>query len=184
MIADFDMKVADAMNKKPISVSSTMKVNECAKLMREHDIGSVIVQENGILSGILTEQGIVHKVVARGLDSTELRVGEIMKRKIVSIEPQESVQKAFEIMAQQDIRQLPVTSDGKIIGILTRNDLIKIQPAMISTMYERMYVMGNDIQSTQKGYCESCGLYSSNLKVLEELRLCLSCRKEINNTNI
>ncbi|MFT4309915.1 MAG: cyclic nucleotide-binding/CBS domain-containing protein [Candidatus Woesearchaeota archaeon] len=184
MISDYEMKVADAMNKKPISVVSTMRVDECARLMREKDIGSVIVQENSFLAGILTEQGMVHKIIARGLDPKQVRVGEIMKRKILTIEPQESVTRAFEIMARQDIRQLPVISEGRIVGIITRNDLIKIQPAMIAAMYERMYVVGNELKSPSKGYCEECGAYSKSLKIVGNASVCIGCRKEMDNANI
>jgi CBS-domain-containing membrane protein len=111
-------------------------------------------------------------------------VGDIMKRKVLTIEPQEPVHKAFELMTRKDIRQLPVTSDGRIIGLITRNDLMRIQPAMIATMYERLYVVGNELSSIHKGYCESCGVYSGNLKPDEGMNICLECRKQMHNTNI
>jgi len=138
-----DIKVSDAMNKKPISVKTGIYVSECAKLMRENDIGSLLVEENGILMGFITEQGIVHKVVARGKDPKVVRVEDIMLRNVLTVTPQMELYEAMKLMTRREIRQLPVIDNGHIVGLITRNDVLQIQPTLIELLAERFRTMRN-----------------------------------------
>lgn len=132
-----DIKVSDAMNKKPVSVKPGIRVSECAKIMREQDIGSLLVEDNGLLLGFITEQGIVHKIVARGKDPNDVCVEDIMLRNVLTVSPQMELYKAMKMMTRREIRQLPVIDEGKIVGLITRNDVLQIQPTLIDILAEK-----------------------------------------------
>ncbi len=133
-----NVKVSDIMNTKPISIKPYINVKEAAKIMREKDVGSLIIENNNFLLGILTEQGIVHKIVSRGKNPEEILVEDIMKSKIVTINPNDNIDYAMSLMLTRNIRQLPVVDeDNKLVGIITRNDIVKVQPAILNILHER-----------------------------------------------
>ncbi len=133
-----NVKVSDIMNTKPISIKPYVNVKEAAKIMREKDVGSLIIENNNFLLGILTEQGIVHKIVSRGKNPEEILVEDIMKSKIVTINPNDNIDYAMSLMLTRNIRQLPVVDeDNKLVGIITRNDIVKVQPAILNILHER-----------------------------------------------
>ena len=171
MLGASHVKVADAMNTRPFSVPPSMLVRECARLMRERDVGSVIVESQGTLRGFLTEQGLVHKIVARGHDPNEVRVSEVMLTQIETIEPEADLREAMRRMAQKDIRQLPVVDDGRLVGLLTRTDILKIQPALIDIAVEHIALAS----SLPEGRCEQCGSHGL-LHEHDGERVCASCR--------
>ena len=138
-----DIKVSDAMNKKPVSVRPNVPITECAKIMREHDIGSLLVEENGMLLGFITEQGIVHKIVARGKDPKEVLVEDVMLHNVLTVSPQMELYEAMKMMTRREIRQLPVIDEGRIVGLITRNDVLQIQPTLIDLMAEKFRLERN-----------------------------------------
>ncbi len=133
-----NVKVSDIMNTKPVSIKPYLSVKEAAKIMREKDVGSLIIEHNNFLLGILTEQGIVHKIVSRGKDPEETKVEDIMKSQIVTVKPNDNIDYAMSLMITRNIRQLPVVDENnKLIGIITRNDIVKVQPAILNILHER-----------------------------------------------
>ncbi len=133
-----NVKVSDIMNTKPVSIKPYLSVKEAAKIMREKDVGSLIIEHNNFLLGILTEQGIVHKIVSRGKDPEETKVEDIMKSQIVTVKPNDNIDYAMSLMLTRNIRQLPVVDENnKLIGIVTRNDIVKVQPAILNILHER-----------------------------------------------
>ncbi len=133
-----DVKVSDIMNTKPVSIKPFLSVKEAAKIMREKDVGSLVIEHNNFLLGILTEQGIVHKIVSRGKDPEQTLVEDIMKSNIVTVTPNDSIDYAMSLMLTRNIRQLPVVDDNnRLVGIVTRNDIVKVQPAILNILHER-----------------------------------------------
>jgi CBS domain-containing protein len=97
---------------------------DAALVMRREDIGDVLVCEEGDrLLGIVTDRDIVVRALAEGRDPAETRVAEVCSRDLVTIEPGDSVGGAVRLMREKAIRRIPVTEDGRVVGVLTIGDI-------------------------------------------------------------
>ena len=115
--------LADVMTNEVISIDQEASVQVAAEKMRKENICSLIVQQAGNFIGVVTETDVVKKVVAKRKDLSQTKVGEIMTSPIISIESTQPLNKANMIMALKGIRHLPVSSAGKIVGIVSSKDL-------------------------------------------------------------
>ena len=115
--------VEEVMTTNPRTVKVDDTVLEAAQVMRDNDIGDVIVVENGEVTGIVTDRDIVVRAVAEGRDADSTAVGEICTTGIRAIEPDASVDDALRMMREDDIRRLPVVKNGRPVGIISLGDL-------------------------------------------------------------
>lgn len=99
-------------------------VQEGARRMRDDKVGSLLVEHDGRIVGIVTETDIIRKSVAGGVDLSKEKMGAIMNAPVISIEMQRSPQAAHEMMADYQVRHLAVTDKGKIVGVLSVRDLL------------------------------------------------------------
>lgn len=117
--------VRDVMKKSVISIDASMTVQDAAKMMDDAAIGAVVVLENGIAVGIITERDIARRLVAKGKPPTT-NVKEIMSAPLIVINPDDTVWEAAELMKTRRIHRLPAVKDDTVVGILTTSDIIKI----------------------------------------------------------
>lgn len=115
--------VEQIMTTNPRSVNVDDTVRDAAVVMRDSDIGDVIVTEDGQVTGILTDRDIVVRGVAEGLDAESASVGDVCTTGIQAIEPNASVDDALRMMRDADIRRLPVVKNGRPVGIVSLGDL-------------------------------------------------------------
>lgn len=97
-----------------------------ATLMTDKRIGSLLVTQNGVVVGILTERDLVQKVVGLDKDPTQVTVGTVMSSPLIDIDINRTVHDASDLMAEKGIRHLAVTENHAIIGILSVRDLIRM----------------------------------------------------------
>ena len=122
------MQVKDIMSTKIISISPNESATVAARLFSRYNIGALpVCGKEGRLRGMVTDRDIVLRCVASEDDPNSTKVSEIMTRRVISVSADESVQRASEIMAREQIRRLPVEEDGKLIGMLSLGDLAKGQ---------------------------------------------------------
>jgi len=106
------------------SLEATASVRAAAELMRESDIGDVVVLENNRLCGIVTDRDIVVRVLADGSDPGMVTVGDICSRELTTVPPTASIDDAVRLIRQKAIRRLPVVEDnGEILGIISIGDI-------------------------------------------------------------
>jgi CBS domain-containing protein len=116
--------IDEMMTTDPRTVRDGATIEEAARVMRDADIGDVIVlDEDGRVSGIVTDRDLVVRAVADGVDPAEGQVGSILNGVVVSIAPDESVDTALDLMRDHKIRRLPVIDDDRLVGIVTLGDL-------------------------------------------------------------
>jgi len=132
------VSVADAMTHSPVTVSPSKALEHCAILMKEKNIGSLIVEQNKKLMGIITEWDIVRKVVADGANPKFIRAEDVMENKVVTISPEKDVFEALVTMRNNDIKHLPVVNGKELIGFLTLKDVLKIQPELFDILLEKV----------------------------------------------
>ena len=113
------------MTKEVNTIDYDATVDAAAKIMAadENYEGYVIVLEKGKPMGILTERDIVNKVVVGGLDASKTQVSKVMSTPLVTIDPDEDLLKASQVMKEQNVRKLVVVRDGIIYGIITAKGL-------------------------------------------------------------
>ena len=111
------------MTRDPRTVNAGDPVVEAARIMRDSDIGDVVVMEDGQVSGIVTDRDIVVRAVAEGRDADSTAVSEVCTTGVETIDPGASVDDALRLMREHDIRRLPVVKHGRPVGILSLGDL-------------------------------------------------------------
>jgi CBS domain-containing protein len=116
-----------AEKKKPLAtVLPGDTVLSAMELMRERDIGGVMVVENQNLIGMFTERDCVHKVASLGLDPKAVKVRDVMTEKVRFVTPNMEVSECLALMTERFFRHLPVLDDHKnILGIVSIGDLVK-----------------------------------------------------------
>jgi CBS domain-containing protein len=120
------MRIQDAMTSDPRGVETSTPVVEAARLMKSEDVGSLPVLDGERLVGMVTDRDIVLRVVAEGKDAESTTVAEIASTDLVTVDPQQELDEALRLMAQHQVRRLPVVEeDGRLVGILAQADVAK-----------------------------------------------------------
>ena len=112
------------MTPEPETLEATVTVMHAAELMRERDIGDVVVMKDDRLYGILTDRDIVVRVLAERSDPAVVTVGAVCSRDLTTISPTASLGDAVRLIREKAIRRLPVVEDeGTVVGIVSLGDL-------------------------------------------------------------
>ncbi|MCI4456015.1 MAG: CBS domain-containing protein [Sulfolobus sp.] len=118
------MIVRDLIKRKPVTAGLNATLSEVASLMKENDVGSVIITEGNKPVGIITERDLVY-AVADGL-SPETPVTKVMSYDPVKVRQDEDVSSALSLMVSRNIRHLVVVNDeGDLVGVISSKDMLK-----------------------------------------------------------
>jgi CBS domain-containing protein len=117
--------VRDIMTKDIVTIEDGKTALEAAKIMSQKGISSLIVVEDGVPKGIITERDFIKKICAKQLQPSEIKIGAIMSRIRTVADPDTPIEIAVQRMANQGIRRLPIMQEGKVVGIITVTDLAK-----------------------------------------------------------
>src|SRR5919199_5560050 len=122
------------LNTNVIILESDRFVDEATKLMMQRNTRSVLASHNGEVIGILSKTDILFKVISQGRNPSKIRLREIMTSPVLAVDPKTSVQDALSIMDKHTVRQIIISSNAAVLGIVSRDDIFeKIQMATIST---------------------------------------------------
>ncbi|WP_242903384.1 CBS domain-containing protein [Actinomadura terrae] len=116
-------KIRDIMTGSPTSVSPELDIVTVARAMRDEDIGAVLVAEGDELRGLVTDRDLVVRGLAADGDPRQAKIGGITSSVTATIGPDDSPQKAAQIMRERSVRRLPVLEDGRPVGIVSIGDL-------------------------------------------------------------
>jgi len=115
--------VKDIMTKALISVNPTTTAVQIAKMMEQGGIGAILVKENDNLVGIVTDRDFATKIAANNLPF-DTPVEKIMSSPLITINHDESISAAAQMMSSKKIRKLAVSENGTIVGLVTSTDLV------------------------------------------------------------
>lgn len=115
--------VRDAMTSNPWTVTPLQSLADVAQIMKTEDVGSVPVVDDGRLLGMLTDRDIVTRAVAEGADVRSMSAGDVASRDPVTAAPEQGLDDALRVMAQHQVRRLPVVEGGQLLGILAQADV-------------------------------------------------------------
>jgi CBS domain-containing protein len=117
-------KVRDVMTVRPRSVTPQTPLPEVAELMAEDDVGAIPVVDGDQLVGMVTDRDIAVRAVAKGKDPRGMPASDVASRDLVTIEPDQNLSDALELMAMHQVRRLPVVEeDGRVVGVLSQADV-------------------------------------------------------------
>ncbi len=107
------------------AIAPRASVLEAIKLMAEKGIGALVVLDEGLLAGVISERDYARKVILHNRSSQDTAVSEIMTAKVVTVRSEQTVDECMALMTQHRIRHLPVIDGGKLAGVLSIGDLVK-----------------------------------------------------------
>jgi CBS domain-containing protein len=116
-------QVHEFMTPKPVTLPLDAPLTEAARLMRDKGIGDVLVTQDGMLCGLLTDRDIVVRAVAEGRDLTATRLAEICSAGLVTVSPDTDAGTALRLMLDRSVRRLPVVEGGRPVGVVSIGDL-------------------------------------------------------------
>ncbi len=117
--------VRDAMLTDPKALPATASVREAAELLSRPEVRAVLVVDGDALVGLVTADELVERVVAAGRDPLTTSVAEIAEPVEVTVSPDTAVEEAMRLMEEGDVERLPVTEDGRLVGVLSRSALAR-----------------------------------------------------------
>jgi CBS domain-containing protein len=107
------------------SVHPDDTVYDAIKMMADKDVGALVVLDASKIVGIVTERDYARNVFLKGRASPQTRVGEIMARDVICVDPDKSIEEGMAIVTAKRVRHLPVIGDGELLGIVSIGDLVK-----------------------------------------------------------
>ena len=116
--------VKQIMNNFVVSVDSSVTATDAAKMMEDTGVGSIVVLDNNLPVGIVTDRDFAIKITAHSYP-IDTPVRRIMSSPLISIDPNSDLWVASDLMSTRNVKKLPVIDDDKVVGMLTSSDLVK-----------------------------------------------------------
>ncbi|MEI6731720.1 MAG: CBS domain-containing protein [archaeon] len=178
--------VGDIMTRNFVSVRPSSSLLDCAKLMVQEKVDSLVIVEGKRLVGIITSRDILWTIVKKPkINLKKVKSLDHATKRVAIIKPSADITEALEKMKQYNFRRLPVISDGEIIGVLTLKDILRVEPTLyhevgeLDAIREESRKLANITENPQEeGFCENCGSFSELMEINNQI-LCPDCRDEL-----
>lgn len=119
------MKVKEVMTKDPVTCSPDATLAEAAHLMWDADCGILPVVDGGEIEGVVTDRDMFIALATRNLQASNLKVGAVATKPVISCAPEDDVQQALSLMKHALVRRIPVLGfGGTVLGIVSMNDIV------------------------------------------------------------
>ncbi|MFI6034875.1 CBS domain-containing protein [Streptomyces sp. NPDC051315] len=115
--------VRDIMTAEPLTVEPQASVTSVARLMRDEDIGAVLVTEDDRLRGLVSDRDLVVRALAEGGDPEQTTVATVCSDDLFTVGPDEDLDHAVQLMREHAVRRVPVVEEGRPVGIVSLGDL-------------------------------------------------------------
>jgi len=169
--------IKEIMQSNPTTIGYESTVAEAAASMCRDEVGSCIVLRNNLPIGIVTEEDINCKVVAKDKRPGTVHVREVMSTPLITVSAGKTVGDAAHMMIKHRVRRLPVVDDDNtVIGIVTVRDILTVSTEVNELMSDVIEV--NRTDEPDVGICTRCGKMSDDLKSIDNVLICASCREE------
>jgi len=116
-------QIRDIMEKDVITIENDKTAQDAAKIITENDISFLVVMNDGIPQGVLSESDFVRRIAAEDKKSSQVLISEIMSYKFRSVDPTTTIEDAIQKMLNKNIRRLLVLDNEKLVGVVTQTDL-------------------------------------------------------------
>ena len=132
------LKAEDVMTTKVAVMDEAVSVKKAAEVMAQEDISAIIVTVEDKARGIVTERDILKRIVAEDKNAKKTKVKEIMSSPLVTIEPTTDLEEAARLMFEKKIKNLPVTHENRLIGLINLQDICRLQPEILRLLKQTM----------------------------------------------
>jgi len=118
--------IKEVMTRDVRACEPNATVADAAKMMAQEDVGPVPIVKDGRLVGIVTDRDIVVRVVAEGRDPNATTVKEIASTELVTVSPDDDLDEALHLLAERQVRRLPVVEGDRLVGIVAQADIARL----------------------------------------------------------
>ena len=118
-------QIRDIMEKNVITIEKDKTAQDAAKIINEKDISFLVVMDEGLPVGVLSESDFVRKIAAEDKKSSDVPISDIMSYKFRSVGPTTTIEDAVQKMLNNNIRRLLILEDEKLVGVITQTDLAR-----------------------------------------------------------
>lgn len=126
------MKIREIMTNPAIRINQEEPVSVAARLLARYNVGSLpVCTGEGKLCGVVTDRDLVTRCMASGILPEKTTVGEIMTRGVVTVRPDADTVTAARLMAERQIRRLPVVENGRLCGMVSLGDLAEQDASVV-----------------------------------------------------
>ncbi|MBD0420187.1 CBS domain-containing protein [Streptomyces sp. TRM S81-3] len=115
--------VRDIMTGDPVTVEPQTSVTDVARIMRDQDLGAILVTDGDRLRGLVTDRDLVIRSIAEGGDPEQTTVADACSGDLFTIRPDEELDHAVQLMREHAVRRVPVVEEGHPVGIVSLGDL-------------------------------------------------------------
>ena len=160
---------------------------EAAKLVREHDVDRIVVLSNREPMRIVTEGDIIGELVSKDVKPSTVKLKDIMTTPIITASSNDRLFDIAKKMATKRIRKIPVIDNGELVGIVADVDIMSVSSEMNSILEELLEMnverepleIEGEGERMGQGICEKCGSFSYYLEMEGGLKVCESCKEEM-----
>lgn len=145
-----------------VSVDRSRTLRECAVLMGERHVGTILVTEETPAGaqavGVVTDRDLVVKAMAQGLAPGSTQIGQITVRRLVTVSPEAAIDDAIGLMRREGVRRLLVAApDGCLVGVVSLDDLLEMLATEVSGIVQAIRSGVSREAAGIRGACELCG---------------------------
>ncbi len=132
------LKAQDVMTRDVITLDEAVSAKKAAEIMAQEGISAIITTAEGKAVGILTERDILKRIVAEDKNSQDTKLKEIMSSPLITIGPDADLEEAAHLMFEKKIKNLPVIQGNRLIGLVSLQDICKLQPEILKILKQLM----------------------------------------------
>jgi CBS domain-containing protein len=132
------IKAEDVMVTEVVVLDGNISAKKAAEIMAQEDVSAIIVTTEGKANGILTERDVLKRIVAEDKNSKRTKIKEIMSSPLVTVEPSTDLESAAHLMFEKKIKNLPVIHNNRLVGLISLQDICKLQPEVLRLLRETM----------------------------------------------
>jgi signal-transduction protein with cAMP-binding, CBS, and nucleotidyltransferase domain len=170
------------MIKPVLKIDINKNVRDAGKTMAQARRGTLIVTKGNNPIGIITDSDVIKKVVAKNLKPSSIKVKQLMSKPLITVDPEDTVLDATRKMKKNNVKRLPVVSEGKLIGVISATDIARTSPELLDILEFKLKTRESPItiqEATTSGICDSCENYHDDLKKVGNQWLCEYCREDL-----
>lgn len=130
------IKAEDVMVREVVVLDGNVSAKKAAEIMAQEDVSAIIVTTEGKATGIVTERDVLKRIVAEDKNSRKTKIMEIMSSPLVTIEPSTDLESAAHLMFKKKIKNLPVIHNNRLVGLISLQDICKLQPEVLRLLRE------------------------------------------------
>ena len=173
-----NLTVREIMSSPIVFVSKDESILEAAKKMFENNISHLVLIDGKEVLGVITKDIIIYEVLAQERDPKNTLVSDLSREPLMTVKADTTVTEVTKLFSRKDISLIGVTYKGKLVGVITASDIIRVFPDIIEAYMQRESFEREPLikaNASVLGYCDRCGVWSDRLVFVDGKYYCPDC---------